>query len=275
MNKFTLNMRDMKTLKLNILALLALFFVAGCSQAPEGETTEVSAAEEVEEVSASATDFAINTDQSEITWFGFKPTGRHQGTIGIQDGSIAVENGSIVGGTIKMDMNNIVVTDEDLPEEQKQKLTGHLKSPDFFAVEQYPTAEFVITNVEEYQSGAVASSEEEDDNMAVVVNNEEVSEYKTENPTHLITGNLTMRDTTLSITFPANLNISDNQVSANAKFNIDRTKWNVNFRQEATLASRAKDELIYDTVNVGFDIVAAKQEQPQAEVTSATNEEDS
>lgn len=263
----------MKTLNYFAFALFATFLVSSCAQKPEGEA-ETSAAEEVEEVSASATDYALNLDQSEVSWYGFKPTGRHYGTIGIQDGQLAVENGEIVGGSFTMNMNEILVKDEDLPEEQKGKLTGHLKSQDFFYVEEYPTSEFVITNVEEYGGGAVASAEDED-NMAVVVNNEEVSEYETENPTHMITGNLTMRDTTLSVTFPAHVEMQGDQIMAKAKFNIDRSKWNVDYWEEATLADRAKDKLIYDTVNVGFDITAAKDGEPQAQSEEAAEGEDS
>lgn len=263
----------MKTLNFFAFALSATFLMSSCSQSPSGEA-ETSAAEEVEEVSASATDYTLNLDQSEVTWYGFKPTGRHQGTIGIQDGQLAVENSEIVGGSFTMDMNNIVVTDEDLPEDKKEQLTGHLKSDDFFYVEEYPTAEFVITSVEEYQGGAVASADDED-NMAVVVNNEEVSEYETENPTHMITGNLTMRDTTLSVTFPAHVEMQGDQIMANAKFNIDRSKWNVDYWEEATLADRAKDKLIYDTVNVGFNITATKEDQPQAQSEAAAEGEDS
>ncbi len=262
----------MKTLKFFTWALSATFLISSCGQKPEGEA-ETSAAEEVEEVSASASNYAINLDQSEVTWYGFKPTGRHYGTIGIQDGQLAVENDQIVGGRFTMDMNNIVVNDEDLPEDKKEDLIGHLRSQDFFYVEEYPTAEFVITNVEEYQSGAVASSE--DDNMAVVVNDEEVSEYETENPTHVVTGNLTMRDTTLSVTFPAHIEMQGDQVMANAKFNIDRSKWNVSYLEEATLASRAKDKLIYNTVNVGFDISASQEGQSQVQNEAAAEGEDS
>jgi len=261
----------MKTLNFFTMALFSAFLLVSCGQKPEG-AAETSEAEEVEEVSASASDYMINLDQSEINWNGFKPTGRHYGTIGIQDGQLAVENGKIVGGSFTMDMNNIDV--QDLEGEDRQKLTGHLKSEDFFHVEEYPTAEFVITSIEEYQSGAVASAGE-DDNMAVVVNEEEVSEFETENPTHTITGNLTMRDTTLSVTFPAHVEMQGDQIMANAKLNIDRTNWNVSYNDEGDPVRVAKDKFIYNTVNVGFDITATKEGEPQAQNENMDNNEDS
>lgn len=262
----------MKTLKFYSMAMLSMLLAASCAQNPQSDEAEVSAAEDVEQVSASATDYELDIDQSELRWNGFKPTGQHYGTIAIQDGTIAVENGKIVGGSFTMDMNEIDV--QDLEGEDRQKLTGHLKSEDFFAVEQYPTSEFVITEVNEYQGGAMASSGE-NENLSVKVNNEEISEYKLENPTHTITGNLTMRDTTLSITFPARVSMEGNQITAEAKFNIDRTNWKVSYNDEGDPVRVAKDKFIYNTVNLGFDITATKEEQPQALTETAAEGEDS
>lgn len=242
--------------RISILSVFLVTLLFSCQQKPGGTEAEVSEAQEVEEVSASATDYSINTSESQLMWYGFKPTGRHNGTIGIEDGTIAVLNGDVVGGKFTLDMNDINV--EDLEGEYKEKLTGHLKSDDFFSVEQHPTATFEITSVDSY-SGEVAANDG-DDKMAVVVNEEEVDEYSLADPTHSITGNLTMRGETLSVTFPAKVSVTNGQVSAEAKFNIDRTKWGVNFREENGYEARAKDELIYDTVNVGFDITASEGE---------------
>lgn len=250
----------MNMTRISILSLFLAVALFSCQQKPGGTDAEVGEAQEVEEVSAAAADYSVNTSESQLMWNGFKPTGRHNGTIGIQDGTISVLNGDVVGGSFTMDMSDINV--EDLEGEYKDKLTNHLKSGDFFSVEEYPTAKFEITDVQPY-SGQVASAENED-KMAVVVNDEEVDEYSIADPTHTITGNLTMRGNTLSVSFPAKVDVTDNQVTAQAKFNIDRTKWGVNFREESGYEARAKDELIYDTVNVGFDIVASQEGQPTA-----------
>ncbi|WKN41570.1 YceI family protein [Tunicatimonas pelagia] len=246
----------MNMTRISILSLFLGALLFSCQQKPGGTEAEVSEAQEVEEVSSAATDYSVNTDQSQVDWVGFKPTGRHNGTIGIEDGAISVLNGDVVGGSFTLNMNDINV--EDLEGEYKDKLTNHLKSGDFFSVEEYPTATFEITGVESY-SGEMAANDG-DDKMKLVVNEEEVDEYSLADPTHSITGNLTMRGTSLSVTFPAKVSVTDGQVTANAKFNIDRTKWGVNFREENGYEARAKDELIYDTVNVGFDITASEGE---------------
>ena len=242
----------MKMLKLSIFSVFVSLGAISCQSNPGGTDAETGAAQEVENVSASASEYALSVSSSEFTWNGFKPTGRHNGTIGIKDGTLAVENGKLVGGTINMDMTDIDV--QDLEGEDKQKLTTHLSSDQFFAVQEYPTAQFQITDVQPY-GGAVASNNE---NMELVVNEEKVGEYEIKDPTHTITGNLTMRDTTLSITFPAKVTITDDKIEAQAKFNIDRTQWNVSYGDETDPVAKAQDKFIYNTVNVGFDVVADK-----------------
>lgn len=260
----------MKTLKYFSLAVLGSFMMASCAQNPQSDEAEVSEAQEVGEVSAGASDYALDLSQSELTWNGFKPTGKHYGTIGIQDGALIVENNEVVGGNFTIDLNEIDV--QDLEGEDRDKLTGHLKSEDFFYVEQHPTAEFVITEVEDYS--ATTASTEENDNMSVKVNNEEISEYKLENPTHLVTGNLSMRDTTLSITFPARIDVSGEQITAEAKFNIDRTNWNISYNDEGDPVRVAQDKFIYNTVNIGFDITAKQEGEPQVNQEPAAENTD-
>ncbi|MEQ9443081.1 MAG: YceI family protein [Cyclobacteriaceae bacterium] len=250
----------MNKLRISTLMLFLGVLLYSCQQKPGGTDAEVGEAQDVEQVSSEAADYALSTADSKLMWSGFKPNGRHHGTIGIQDGAIAVLNGEVVGGSFTMDMNDINV--EDLEGEYKDKLTNHLKSGDFFSIEEFPNATFEITEVAPYANETASIDGEA--KMKVVVNEEEVDEYSIADPTHTITGNLTMRGTTLSVSFPAKIAVTDDQVTAQAKFNIDRSKWKVNFREENGYEARAKDELIYDTVHVGFDIVANNEGGPTA-----------
>lgn len=246
----------MKTIKHTALYLSLALALAACGgNGQEAETTEAQEVVEIEEASS----FSINTTESQVIWNARKPTGEHHGNIPVQDGAIQLQNNEVVGGTIQMDLTQIEV--EDLEGEDKEKLTGHLKSPDFFHVEEYPTAKFVITSVEEFD----AAPTNPDDTSALSTepqdteNNEGYDSYTLENPTHKVTGNLTMRDTTLSITIPAHIQVQDDKVTAKSRFTIDRSKWNVNFMDETDLEARAKDKFIYNKVNVGFDVVATKE----------------
>lgn len=228
------------------LAALATF---GCTSDPKSDEAKVGEAQEVTAPAETAAEYPINEDSSQVTWVGTKPTGRHDGRFPVKDGSISVLDNEIVGGTIVMDLENIEITDAEISEEDRGKLTGHLKSDDFFNVESFPEAKFEITSVEPYVAGSAANENEI---------TEEDSEFKLASPTHTITGNLTIRDTTNSISFPAIVNISEDEVTAKAKFNIDRTDWNVSFKDETAVTAKAQDQFIYNKVNVGFDIQASK-----------------
>lgn len=253
----------MRKLKLSIISILSLLLAISCSQKPDSHEAEVSEAQEVSTVSADAMHYKVDTSASQINWFGFKPAGQHTGIFSVEQGHLSIEDGQVVGGSFVFDLEKVNV--QDLQGEDRQKLTGHLKSEDFFYTEKYPTAKFVITNVEKYNGGALVSSEEENDDMNVVVNDEEIEDYKINNPTHTITGNLTMRDTTLSISFPAEIAITDEYAEAQAKFSIDRTKWNISYNDESDPVRVAKDKFIYNTVNVGLDIIANKEDQTATE----------
>ncbi|MBK8502275.1 MAG: YceI family protein [Saprospiraceae bacterium] len=98
----------------------------------------------------------------------------------------------------------------------------------FFDVAQYPTARFVITVV----------SKGSDISMA----------------THTITGDLTIKNITRSISIPANISfVGDKILVTTPEFIIDRTDWRLKYRS-AELGT-APDLLIHDdvTIAVTFD----------------------
>jgi polyisoprenoid-binding protein YceI len=231
------------------LSLMSLLFAAtavamiSCTGNPTSDAAEVGDAQEVS-VFEGANTLALDLSQSQMTWVGTKPTGRHNGTIGIVEGTVNVTDDALVGGRIVFDLNNIVALDLLENQEYHEKLVNHLKSADFFDVENHPTAVFEITGATAIEAGEGANGEE--------------TEFRIANPTHRISGNLTMRGNTLGISFPARVVMEDGQVRAEAKFNIDRTKWGVSYGDESAVADKAKDSFIYNTVNIGFEVVAVQ-----------------
>lgn len=240
----------MKYLKSTLaVALLATFAVA-CG--PKGSTVETSEAKEVAS-SDDATAIAVNTESSVVTWIGSKPAGKHNGTIAITNGEVLANGSTIVGGSFTIDINSLVVLDMPIENEYNAKLKGHLMSADFFDAENHPTASFEVTGVKVFSSSALEADKEqyETENKPSAL-----SEIMVSNPTHFISGNLTMRGTTKNITFPAHVEISNGAVKAVANFNIDRTEWGLMYGNEASIADKAKDSFVYDTVNVGFVLEA-------------------
>lgn len=234
--------------------LMAGALFTACDSKPAGDVAEVGEAQEVSDIQSDVT-FTVDTTQSKVGWIGLKPGGRHYGTFGLEDGSLMIQNGEVAGGTLVMDLNEIDV--KDLEGEYRDKLTGHLKSGDFFDVSNHPQARFEITSVTKLDASAADAALSEESKKEV---DNAADQFLPEvsNPTHRISGNLTMRDTTLSVTFPARIELTDNGLKAQARFVIDRTNWGITFRDDTSPVNRAKDEVIFNNVAIGFDLNAKR-----------------
>lgn len=226
-------------MKLNkyLLMIPAATMVACNNSAPEG-SVEAKEAEEVVEVAEAAV-YEVNTQGDEVKWYGYKTyaDGSHTGTLQVTDGHFKVEEGNLVGGEFVIDMQSIHSTDLANDKEMYGKLVGHLKSPDFFAVDSFPTAKFEITEVSE------ASADD------------------TTGATHMLSGNLTMRGETKNITIPAMVKMDGNMIKMKTpEFVIDRSKWNVRFRSTsfAEFADIAKDKAIDNNIKLSVNLSAEK-----------------
>ncbi|GAB1403226.1 MAG: YceI family protein [Lentimicrobiaceae bacterium] len=209
------------------VAAMASFLVA-CNN-PQGDRAAISDSQEVTLTEGDAY-VGVDVDKSTIKWEGSKPTGKHHGTIDIKEGDLILVDGKLAGGKFLIDMTSIV--NEDLTDaEQNQKLVNHLKSPDFFHVEEFPVATFEITAVTPAENGT-----DKDYN---------------------ITGNLTMKDISKSVTFPAVVEVSENSVDAKTPpFIIDRSHWNVQFGSR-TFFKDLQDKFINDEIVLNIHLVAS------------------
>ncbi len=217
----------------NIVFYLMILAVLGsCKTRTSAEKV---AAEEAKKAGvASGTEYNLNTDVSILKWTGSKPGGEHHGTVKITEGKINSINGTITAGNFVIDLNTIV--NEDLTDpEMNAKLVGHLKSQDFFHVDEYPSASFEIVSVTRIDNPSAPAS-------------------GGLTPTHNVTGNLTMRGTVKSISFPAKIDITGSKIKAHTNpFAINRTEWNVNFMSKSLFAE-LKDNFIDDNIIIQLEL---------------------
>ncbi|WP_299012698.1 YceI family protein [uncultured Polaribacter sp.] len=206
--------------KLIVVLVLVGSVFAACKQKKESVTTKAA-----EKVAVNVSELNnVDTTASVLTWKGTKPTGAHNGNVMIKDGDLLVENGKVVGGEFVIDMTSIKVLDIPADNEGNGKLLGHLTSADFFDVAKYPTSKFVITNVED-----------KGDKIHV-------------------TGNLTVKDVTKSITIPATVN-SDNGVTIfkSEAFMVNRAEFNVKYGSKSFF-DNLKDKFIDDNMELSFTV---------------------
>ena len=169
----------------------------------------------------------VDTKASTFNWLGKKFTGEHSGTMGIQSGSLTVNGGKLQGGEFTIDMQSMKCT--DLTDAgYNAKLIGHLTSPDFFDVKNFPTAKLTI------KKATMKSANNYD-----------------------VVADLTINGVTQSVSFPSVVTIEKGSTTATAKFEIDRTKFGSKYGSKSFFESIG-DKVIYDNFQVDVKIVAAK-----------------
>jgi len=208
-------------------------FLTACA-GPEGEAVTSSAAEDetTKTQMVASAQYNVDASASVVNWEGAKLAGTHTGTIPVTDGQLIVAKGTIVGGKFAMDLRQL--TNTDMPAaEGGDKLVGHLKSADFFDVDNHPMANFTITKVQAVKGGENGQ-------------------------THDITGNLTLKGETRSVTIPAMVSMEGSMLKASTpKFTIDRMDWGVEYGNGG-IADLAKDKVINDEVGLEITLVANK-----------------
>lgn len=171
----------------------------------------------------------VNTAKSNLEWVGKKVTGQHNGDVKLKSGSLTVSGDKITAGEFTIDMTSIRVL--DLDGEMNGKLLGHLKSDDFFSVEKNNTATFVLKS----------ATPKKGENGA----------------NYVITGDLTIKGITNSISFPAKVVLSGSGFVANADFTIDRTKWDVRYGSGSFFEGLG-DKTIYDDIEFTLYLTSIK-----------------
>ncbi len=218
-----------------LLMFIASLAVASCNTGPKGEKAEASDAKDKAKSDQNYMVYEVMPAESTIEWLGAKPTGLHNGTISLEGGELRMEEGMLKGGNFKVDMTSIENEDLNDSPEYQMKLVNHLKSADFFDVENYPTATFEITNVKPANE------------------NPEVENF------YRISGNLTIMDITKNISFNAEVNTNGDVVMASTpQFVIDRTDWGIKYKSKKFFDD-LKDKFINDDMGIRIKLKSEKK----------------
>lgn len=214
---------NMKTTILASAALSSALFLASCGGG-QTESSETTTAEETStEQTAEAMRLTVAPSESELMWTGGTAGAMvysHYGTIALKEGAIEVEGEKITGGNFVVDMTTINPTDSGYGEDSpKEKLVGHLTTGDFFLIEEYPTASFIV---------------------------------KSHEGTKVI-GDLTIRGKTNEETIElSSLEVTDNGVMAKGTLVFDRQKYDVAWKHYL------KDVILSDDIKLDIALVAKK-----------------
>jgi polyisoprenoid-binding protein YceI len=168
--------------------------------------------------------YKLDSEKSLIKWIGKKVGGQHTGKLTFQEGNVEVKDNNIVGASFSTDMTSI--TCSDLDGQFGDKLLNHLKSGDFFDVENHKTAQFVMTKFTSNNDG-----------------------------TGSMVGNLTIKGISQEITVPVKYKVGKGMVAISGDVKFDRTKFDIKYGS-ASFFDGIKDKAIDDEVEFTFAIVA-------------------
>jgi len=213
--------------------------------------------------------YRLDPSASVLEWTGRNFNNRHYGRIPFISGEVAISGGELRGGEIRLDMtgiSNLDLQDEayrripfisgeavisggelrggeisldmtgisnlDLQDEAyRQMLVSHLKSEDFFAVDQYPVASIALRG---WQPIAGAT---------------------TGTPGHIVQGELTIKGVSRKIDFPAAVAPQeDGSLKAQAVIVMDRTDWNITYGS-GRLFEKLGMHLVHDRIDIELFIV--------------------
>jgi len=211
-------------MRATVLLFVVGVLVAGCkdpgaevtaAKVESAPDTKAEAASGGDRDSKAASSLAIDPSNSEIEFIGAKVTASHPGGFTDFAGKVGV------GDPIETSTIEVTIQTASLFAD-KEKLTKHLKSPDFFDVGKFPTATF------------------------------RSSEIKKDGKGHTISGDLTLHGVTKRISFPTTLEVNDAKVSANAEFSINRQDYGITY-------PGMPDDLIRDLVVIKLKLELPRQ----------------
>jgi len=169
-----------------------------------------------------AQNWTLDPIKSKIEWAGKAAFSTYTlgGTLQIKSANIEVVDKGIQAATFIFDMKTIDGENKDL--------TKHLKSKDFFEVKKYKTAKFTLLALKTDSTNQV-----------------------------LANGNLTIKGTTKAISFPIEINQSDNQLTIKGKAIINRTAYGITYNSPSYF-EKLKDHAIADDFELSFNLIFFK-----------------
>jgi polyisoprenoid-binding protein YceI len=203
-----------------LIGTAVLAALVGCSD-PADKVSAAKVSSNTNQTAASvsadsekARSFVFGPASGKIDFIGSKVTGSHNGGFKKFSGELLLLSDKKLAPS-----GNKVTIDTTSLWSDNEKLTGHLKSPDFFDVAKFPTSTFVTTDVSQ------------------------------EGTNSTVTGNLTLHGITKQISFPAAVQVSVDSVKIQANFSINRFDFEMKYPGKA-------DDLIRKDIVLKIDMTA-------------------
>lgn len=217
-------------LGLALLAAPAAFAQNAAAHAAKPAKAAKSARKAAAAAPAAAKVYKLQPQLSTLGWEGKAVTHGHEGTMQFTGGELTGNGNQLTGGTVVVNMKTMKATDIKDADSQA-KFVGHMAGDDFFAAEKYPTATFKIVSVTPIKGAAA------DANNATIA------------------GDMTIRDVTQRVSFPAKVGVKNGVAAASGTLTIDRTKFGLKYGSK-TFFDSIGDKAINDEFTLSFNVIA-------------------
>ncbi|MFZ2278949.1 MAG: YceI family protein [Prosthecobacter sp.] len=177
--------------------------------------------------------YNLDTATSVVRWTGRSLFNHHHGTLKLASGHIEVQNGILQTARFTLDMNSIAC--EDLVDTAyNAMLIRHLRDDDFFAVDRFPTAEFICDHAAPLPSCTPGT------------------------PNYTLHGTMTLRGVTKPLSFPAVIAAADaDNLTGQAQFELDRTQFGSHYGSGRLFAFLGK-HVVNDHVHLHIKLHATR-----------------
>ncbi len=159
----------------------------------------------------------VDVAQSKLGALGAKITAQHPIVFHEFAGKVGLEGDTVTGVAFSAKIASL--------EADQERLTGHLKKPDFLDAVAYPYATFGSTEIKQ--------------------------QIAKDGTTDTVTGDLTIHGVTKRVTFPATILVDATKVFASAEFVINRQDFGVTYPGKP-------DDLVQDNVVIQVSFVAPR-----------------
>ena len=177
-------------------------------------------------------EYVFNKELSQMEWQGKKTFIKgwiDSGLISISSGNFTVEDGSISSGEIEIDMTSISAMKTG-SNNGESMLTNHLKTADFFDVENFPISKFVIKDIN-----------------------------KVDDFNYLLTGDLTIKDVTKSVESKIIAYEKDGKIYIDGGITIDRSLFGIKFGSSSFFENLG-DKTIDNEFQIKLNLVGEESE---------------
>lgn len=174
--------------------------------------------------------YTLNPSESSVVWQAKKTfivDSMDEGFISINSGEFETKNGEVTKGFVLVDMQSIRAS-KTAKGGGEDMLSGHLKSADFFDVENFPTSKFEITSIKK------------------------VSDIE-----YVLIGDLTIRNITKSIEAPMSFYELEGRAHIEGVLVVDRSLFEVKFGSKNFFKDLG-DKTIDDNFTLKLNLIANK-----------------